>query len=216
MTEDNNAQGTGPQTIDGPGGWVTSVTRAGEETRQLTVDTKELHASLIDAEKTGKSFGANLTNSFASAIVRGKNLGDVLKGVALSLSQSILKQAFAPVGEGIGGFVTSALKGFGFARGGAFQNGGIVPFASGGVISSPMAFPLSGGRMGLAGEAGAEAIMPLRRGPDGRLGVAAHGGGAGPNITINISTPDAESFRRSETQIAAMIARAAQLGQRNL
>ena len=112
--------------------------------------------------------------------------------------------------------MSSLLKGVATGQGGASQTGGIVPFASGGVISNPMTFPLSGGRVGLAGEAGAEAIMPLRRGPDGRLGIAAHGPGAGPNITINISTPDAESFRRSETQVAAMIARAAQLGQRNL
>jgi phage-related minor tail protein len=184
--------------------------------RALNEEIGNLKTSLIDAEKTGKSFGANLTNSFVSAIVRGKSLGDTLKGVALSLSQSILKQAFAPLGDGIGGFVSSALKGFGFANGAAFQNGGVVPFAGGGVISSPMTFPLSGGRMGLAGEAGPEAIMPLQRGSDGRLGVAAVGGNSGPNITINISTPDAESFRRSETQVAAMIARAAQLGQRNL
>jgi phage-related minor tail protein len=57
--------------------------------------------------------------------------------------------------------------------------------------------------------------MPLTRGPDGRLGVAAAGGGGQP-ITINISTPDAASFNRSQTQIAAMIARAAAAGQRNL
>jgi phage-related minor tail protein len=57
--------------------------------------------------------------------------------------------------------------------------------------------------------------MPLTRGSDGRLGVAATGGG-GQQITINISTPDAASFNRSQTQIAAMIARAAAAGQRNL
>ena len=69
--------------------------------------------------------------------------------------------------------------------------------------------------MGLAGERGAEAIMPLARGPDGRLGVAAQGGG-GVSITLNVTTPDAESFRRSEAQVATMVARAVALGQRNL
>ena len=58
--------------------------------------------------------------------------------------------------------------------------------------------------------------MPLARGPDGRLGVAARGGGGGMNVTFNVTTPDAESFRRSETQVAAMLARAVSLGQRNL
>ncbi|MGL4395571.1 MAG: phage tail tape measure protein, partial [Hyphomicrobium sp.] len=71
------------------------------------------------------------------------------------------------------------------------------------------------GRTGLMGERGAEAILPLTRGRDGRLGVAADGGGGG-NITINIRTDDAESFRRSEAQVAAMVARAAAYGRRNL
>jgi phage-related minor tail protein len=57
--------------------------------------------------------------------------------------------------------------------------------------------------------------MPLSRGPDGRLGVAAPGG-TGLQITFNVTANDAESFRRSEAQISAMLARAAALGQRNL
>jgi phage-related minor tail protein len=59
-----------------------------------------------------------------------------------------------------------------------------MPFASGGVISSPTMFPMRGG-MGLMGEAGPEAIMPLRRGPDGRLGV--EGGGSTTNVTYNVA-----------------------------
>ena len=58
--------------------------------------------------------------------------------------------------------------------------------------------------------------MPLARGPDGRLGVKAESGGNARPIIFNVTTPDAESFRRSETQVAAMLARAVQLGQRNL
>ena len=88
------------------------------------------------------------------------------------------------------------------------------PFAKGGVIAAPSFFPLGGSRVGLAGEAGPEAIMPLARGPDGRLGVAASG--AASNVTINIATPDAESFRRSETYLTGLIARAVARGQRGL
>ncbi|HHL22093.1 MAG TPA: phage tail tape measure protein, partial [Aliiroseovarius sp.] len=74
--------------------------------------------------------------------------------------------------------------------------------------------PMRGG-LGLMGEAGPEAIMPLARGPDGRLGVRG-GGGRPVNITMNISTPDVEGFRRSQGQIATQMARAIARGQRNL
>jgi phage-related minor tail protein len=90
-----------------------------------------------------------------------------------------------------------------------------VPFAQGGIIASPITFPLAGNRVGIAGERGPEAILPLARGPDGRLGVRA-GGGGDMHITFNVTTPDADSFRRSETQVAALLARAVALGQRNL
>ncbi len=59
--------------------------------------------------------------------------------------------------------------------------------------------------------------MPLARGSDGRLGVASSGGqGGGANVTIHIATPDADSFRRSETYITGQIARAVARGQRSL
>jgi phage-related minor tail protein len=74
---------------------------------------------------------------------------------------------------------------------------------------------MQGGRLGLAGEAGPEAIMPLTRGPDGRLGVATNGGGAS-TINVTISTPDAASFRRSEAYLTGQIARAVSRGQRSL
>jgi phage-related minor tail protein len=98
---------------------------------------------------------------------------------------------------------------------GADGAGSVQPFAKGGVIAAPNFFPLGGSRVGLAGEAGPEAIMPLTRGPDGRLGVAS-AGGAAPNVTINIATPDAESFRRSDVYLTGLIARAVARGQRGL
>jgi phage-related minor tail protein len=67
------------------------------------------------------------------------------------------------------------------------------------------------------GERGAEAIMPLARGPDGRLGVVAQGAGARPvSVTVNIAAQDVESFRNSEAQITGALARAVARGQRNL
>jgi lambda family phage tail tape measure protein len=83
------------------------------------------------------------------------------------------------------------------------------------VIGTPTYFPMRGGGLGLAGEAGPEAIMPLTRGPDGRLGVATSGAGAS-TVNITIATPDAASFRRSEAYLTGQIARAVARGQRSL
>jgi lambda family phage tail tape measure protein len=97
-----------------------------------------------------------------------------------------------------------------FAKGGL--TGGVQAFASGGIVASPTFFP-NGNQLGLMGEAGAEAILPLQRGADGRLGVAMNaGGGQRPSVIVNISTPDAASFARSQGQVSAAIARAASRG----
>ncbi|MCB1526205.1 MAG: phage tail tape measure protein [Hyphomicrobiaceae bacterium] len=183
----------------------------------VSADTRPLQRSLADAEYLGRRFGSALTTAFEGIALKGKSLGDVLKSLALSLSNIVLKAALKPLEQGIGNLFSGLFTGgFGFANGSAFQSGMPVPFASGGVIQSPITFPLGQGRIGVAGERGAEAIMPLARGSDGRLGVVASGGGGGVNVTLNVTTPDAESFRRSEAQMAAMLARAVSFGQRNL
>jgi phage-related minor tail protein len=182
----------------------------------IDADTTALQAELRTAASLGRQFSTALTGAFDGIAIKGRSVAEVLKGLALRLSDLVLKAAFKPLEQGFGGFVSGLLSGgLGFAKGGVFQGGMPVPFAKGGVIQSPIAFPLGAGRMGIAGERGAEAILPLSRGPDGRLGVAAPRGGGGMQITFNVATPDADSFRRSETQIAAMVARATALGQRN-
>jgi hypothetical protein len=92
-----------------------------------------------------------------------------------------------------------------FAMGGAFDGGNVIPFAKGDIFDKPVMFPMRDGRTGVMGEAGAEAIMPLTRGPDGKLGVRASGsGGYGASITINqyfdSSTP--RDVRRAAGQAA--------------
>src|SRR4029079_15393653 len=84
--------------------------------------------------------------------------------------------------------------------------------ARGGVFSAPTLFPLAPG-LGLMGEAGAEAVLPLARSSDGTLGVRS-GKGAPIAVTLNVTTPDADSFRQSEAQVTAMLARAVARGRR--
>jgi phage-related minor tail protein len=180
-------------------------------TVRIDADTTDLQQQLNDAAKLGSKFGNTLSQAFVDVALRGKGLGDVLRSLTLRLSEIALKAAFKPLTDALAG----ALTGVGFAKGGVLQRGMPVPFAQGGVIASPIAFPLAGGRTGIAGEHGAEAILPLARGPDGRLGVRADSSGA-VHVTFNVATPDVDSFRRSETQLAAMLARAVSSGQRNL
>jgi phage-related minor tail protein len=183
---------------------------------EVTADTRALQQELAQAARIGRQFGTSLATAFEGLTLRGKSLGDVLRSLSLTLSHMALRAAFRPLEQGFGSLFSSLLAGgVGLSRGGVMRDSLPVPFASGGVIASPIAFPLSGGRTGLVGERGAEAILPLARGPDGKLGVRAQ---ASPTvaITLNVATADAESFRRSEAQIAAMLSRAVALGQRNL
>jgi phage-related minor tail protein len=197
----------------------TPISTAPVETWTVAIDadTTKLQSELKAAAGLGKQFSSALVNAFEGIAIKGKSLGDVFRTLALQLSKVVLQAAFKPLEQGLGNIFQGLFSGgvTGFAKGGVISQGMPVPFASGGVISSPIAFPLNGGRTGIAGERGPEAIVPLSRGSDGRLGIAARGG-AGVNVTFNVSTPDAESFRRSESQLGAMLARAVSSGQRNL
>lgn len=164
------------------------------------------------ASRAGRSMGSSLTRAFSDAAFRGGKLSDVVRGLAQALSRTALNAALKPINSAVGGLFGRA---FAFQKGGVLSHAMPVPFARGGVIAAPTAFALGRGRLGIAGEAGPEAILPLQRGADGRLGVRAEAG-AGVNVTLNVAAPDAQSFLRSESQITAMLARAVSRGGRNL
>ncbi len=172
-------------------------------------DIAPLRSALSDASRMSGKFANDLTRAFTDAAVKGRDLSDVLKQLAVSLSKHTLEAALSPISSAFGSMLTQLI-------GGGLAPSLPLPFARGGVIASPMTFPLGGNRMGLAGEAGPEAILPLARGRDGRLGVRAESGGGGVNITFNVTAQDAASFRRSEGQIAAMLSRVVGRGARNL
>lgn len=184
-------------------------------TVRVDADLGNFERELESAAGSGRQFGHALTTAFQGVAIQGKSVTESIHALALSLSKLTLQAAFKPVEEAVGGFIKGLIGG-GFSFGGATAGGVTMPFARGGVISSPIAFPLQGGATGIAGERGAEAIMPLARGSDGRLGVKTNGGGSSVSVTFNVTTPDAESFRRTEAQVSAMLARAVSQGQRNL
>lgn len=197
-----------------------------DKTVSITVDAKtdEAAKKLKQLETQADAVGRSLTNAFKSSIIDGQNLSKVLSNLTLSLSNMALNSALAPleksISGAIGGLLTqlSPLGNIGNIGSGLPTQ--ITPFANGGVVSSPTLFPMSGGSsLGLMGEAGSEAILPLTRGSDGTLGVAtgsSNGRGSVVNITFNVSTPDVEGFARSEAQMTAMLARAVGRGRRSL
>ncbi len=182
---------------------------------------RSLSALTRDLTKSSEAFGRSITNAFAKGIVEGRRFEDVLRSVGQTLVESLLKTALKPLASGLSGLLGSGIK----SLTGLFSGGGlgsaaakipVMPFAEGGVIASPGYFPLGRG-LGLAGERGTEAIMPLSRGPDGRLGVRAGGQQQrAVSVTVQVTTPDADSFRRSEAQVSAAIARAVARGSRAL
>ena len=160
-----------------------------------------------------------LRKSFDGLVFDGMKLSDALKGVAQSMVDATYNAAMRPVTNHFGGLLASGIEGLigglsPFANGGSFSQGRVMPFAQGGIVSSPTTFPMRGGT-GLMGEAGPEAIMPLARGADGRLGVRSASGAAPVTVVMNVSTPDVQGFQRSQSQIAARMGRALGQGQRN-
>ncbi|MEM8728396.1 MAG: phage tail tape measure protein [Pseudomonadota bacterium] len=185
------------------------------ELRRLNAAFAQTSAGITGLER-GLSKG--LRRAFDGVVFDGMNLSNALDTIAQSMIRTTYSAAMKPVTDQVGGLLASGVNGLvnaalPFANGGAFAGGRVTAFANGGVVSGPTGFPMRGG-MGLMGEAGPEAIMPLARGPDGKLGVRGAGGGA-VNVVVNISTPDAASFQRSQGQIATQMSRALARGTRN-
>jgi phage-related minor tail protein len=182
-----------------------------ERTIQLYRSMRSIDSGMRDINRSATQFGRALSGAFAQGVIGSRSLDDVLKSLYLRLSDIALRLAFKPVENAL----TAGFAGLFSGASLTAAQGAVKPFASGGIIGTPSYFPLRSGGVGLAGEAGPEAIMPLARGADGRLGVAASGGSR-TSITVNIATPDADSFRRSELYVTGQIARAVARGQRAL
>jgi hypothetical protein len=158
-------------------------------------DPRDLRRELAEMARLSRQFGNTLSSAFVDATLRGKDLGDVLRSLALRLSEIALKAAFKPLTDALGGGLAGLLGGVVAPRS-VGSTALPVPFAPSGTIANPLTASL-GASLPAAAAARASAT-------------------AGPSITFNITTPDADSFRRSETQIAALLARAVGHGQRNL
>lgn len=170
---------------------------------------RELGDVSLELERIGDladGVARSISTAFRGALVDGKSFKSLLGDIARSFADIALKAAIKPLGDLVGGLVGNLFAGSNPAL------GTVTPFAKGGVIATPSYFPLGQG-LGVMGEAGAEAVMPLSRGADGRLGVA--GGGGAVNVTFNVTASDARSFAASEAEISAMLLRAVKRGSRS-
>ena len=134
------------------------------------------------------------------------------------ITMAILNQVVGllPGGGGSGDIFAdiAARGGLRMKNGGAFDKGGLVPFAMGGIVDKPTMFAYANGgvgRFGLMGEAGPEAILPLQRGPGGKLGVQASGGSVG-DVVVNVdaSGTRAQGDNQSASQLGNVIGAAVQ------
>lgn len=170
---------------------------------------KDLAQAFIDfasgSDKSFAEFSANFLRRLAAMIIQVEIFN------ALQQAGQWLKGASG--GTGIMGAVGSMLtQAFASADGNVFAPGrggpNLIPFANGGVFNTPTAFPMAGGRTGLLGEAGPEAIMPLIRGTDGKLGVQAKGGGSVINqVNVTVESNGKESADQLGQKIAEQVIR---------
>jgi hypothetical protein len=146
-----------------------------------------------------------LNAAFASVRDGTASLGDALLSFASNVLAKVAQDLFA---QQFAAPIASGIKGLFSEDGNVFDQRGFVPFAKGGVVSGPTIFPFANGT-GLMGEAGPEAIMPLSRGSDGKLGVVAANGNSAPKITINnYSGQEASASSDSMGNIIVEIGRA--------
>jgi len=174
----------------------------------------EIRSNWINSlERSGRRLGEGLENTFFSSIRQGFRRGRIeaedvlwsLADIALDIGEDIVRNLTAPwrrsISEAGTNFFTRFLENLipGFSGGGgkgklpgkksafgnAFDGMAIIPHSMGGVTASMGYFPMANGGIGSLAEAGAEAILPLARGPDGRLGVQNTGDGGGVQIIVN-------------------------------
>lgn len=172
------------------------------------VDSLTKQNYLIEQQRQLVDNAYNSINDALLSVVDGsKSVSSAFRDMMTSILKSIYEQMvtnpIANAGSNLFSTFLSSMSGIPIgstsANGNVFNAGNLQAFATGGVVGSPTLFPMAGGKTGLMGEAGPEAIMPLKRGPDGRLGVVSSGGGSVTvNNVINVTGTGDAAYVRSE------------------
>ncbi len=183
-----------------------------ETEKQKAIAAYDAYAAAEKQAAIMATVTGSLENMFMSFVDGTKSVGDAFKGMLRDIILQIYQDQIAKTAAtGIGNFLSGLFKS---ANGNVFQGGSHVSaYANGGVVGSPTYFPMSGGKTGLMGEAGPEAIMPLKRGANGKLGVQVDGNSGGSvvvNQTFNFSANGDESVKKIIAQAAPQIAQMTQ------
>jgi len=209
MTESDKAAATAAHQIDSTN-WAAHLQDAGPRMAAFNTQLGQARDLTFD-----------FTNDFTQGLEQGKSKTQALQTALQNLQSTLLQmvernainQIFSAIApSGGSGFNLLSLLGIGSsgtntgfasptqrsAMGNVFSNGiPIHAYSYGGVVNTPSIFPMANGGIGLMSEAGPEAIMPLRRGPDGRLGVVNHGSGG---VIVQHST-EINNYRGADTEI---------------
>lgn len=181
---------------------VKEITRVLKLTDAETKRHEALQKAKEEQEALGASIEASMEKAFMSMVDGTASVKDAFKTMAREIIAELYKVLVVKK------MVASISTAFGFADGGVFSGGSQVQaYADGGVVGSPTTFPMSGGKTGLMGEAGPEAIMPLKRGANGKLGVQMEGGATTTVVqNFNFSANGDDSVKRIIAQAAPKIA----------
>ena len=170
---------------------------------RLEAINKEKEA-LQQMESLQQSIAETIGDGFMSMVDGTKSVKDAFKDMA----RDIIKQLYEVlVVQRLVNSIKGFLGGSGlFANGGAFSAGRqIQAYANGGVVGGPTYFPMSGGKTGLMGEAGPEAIMPLKRGRGGKLGVSVEGNSGSVNVVNNINVTGGSDPAAIRAEVAKLM-----------
>ena len=143
-----------------------------------------------DIEQTFVNAFQGMEDALVKFVETGKlNFSDLARSIISDLTRMLVRAAvtrplfnFLFPGLADGGVVNKG-EIVESANGNVFAKNKIVPYAMGGIVNRPTIFPMQNG-LGLMGEAGPEAVMPLKRGANGKLGVQSTGGLG--NIVVNV------------------------------
>jgi len=180
---------------------------------------------LIDFAKTGERSFKRLIDSMIEGLIRYEMQQQMMQAYAAAKPglMNLIGSAFGFNSTALTNKLVNSggpsLPGFSLEAKGGVYDTGLKTFAQGGmftnsVVTEPTMFKFAKGT-GLMGEAGPEAIMPLKRDNNGNLGVRGPGGGGNVDVVVNNygnekattkETTDSRGNRRIEVIVGDMVA----------